>query len=516
MELKSQSTIKAVGTVTLLTVLAKLFSLWNTQTYLTHFGTGPYVEMYTLALSLPLIIFNGLGTALTVVVIPIFAGYLGKSEEGKAHAFLNNLISLMVLATIILSLVGIALSPTIIKFTRFGQIDAGFGAFALAVMFPIIIFYSLNYILQGVLQSYQKYNMPAIVSIPYSLTVILYVYLLGDKFGVRGLVIATFIGLSLQALILIPPARRQGYRYRPSFNYQNEDIRKAFSLMLPVIFGTAAYQVNMLFGNLLATGFPSGIVILTTVYNLTLVMSLSYIYSLTAVYFPRFSVLAAKNDLEGIGQNLTTLLKVLIFTLLPAAVGLSLIGEELIDLIYGYGKFTPADVKAAGLVMALYSLGIIGIGLKEVIDRVFYSLQDTKTPILNGVLVAATNISVTLILIRFLEFKGIALGYSISVLAGGLMMLYLSGRRLKNLDYSQILSLLLKTGLACLIMALAVILTAKGTASLWPGTAVHWKFIRLILPVTAGGVTYFLAAYFLGIKEAKEFIAAFSRRIGLR
>lgn len=501
---KEGGTARAVGIVTILMVVSRLFSLWNTQAYLTHFGTGPYMEMYSFALSLPLVVFNGLGTALTVVVIPIFAGYLGNNNEHKAFKFLNNIISISLIATLTLSAVGIAVSPLVIWFTRFKDIDFGFGVFALAIMFPVIVFYGLNYILQGVLQSYGKYNMPAIVSIPYSLTVIAYVYLLGDRFGVKGLLIATFIGLSLQALILVPPVLRQGYRHRFSFEYGDEDVRKSFGLIVPVLIGTSAYQINMLFSNMLSTAYPTGIVILTTVYNLTLMTVLAYVYSITSVYFPKFSMLAAKGDMDGFRSSVNTVIRALVFSLLPVAVGFSLTGRLIIDLIYGYGKFTPADVDSAGVVMMLYSAGIIGIGLKEVIDRAFYSLNNTKTPMLNGVLVVVINIASALILVRFMGFWGIALAYSLSVLTGGFALVYRISKKVGSIGIRSIAESFVKVGLSCAAMAAAVITVQMFTGHIVSGNIVIDKLIRLLIPVVTGIVAYTAAVLAIGVREARE------------
>lgn len=507
-------TAKAIGVVTILTVISRLFSLWNTQAYLTHFGTGPEMEMYSFSLSLPLVIFNGIGTALTVAVIPIFSGYIGKNDEGRAFKFTNNMITVSFISTLVLSLIGILVSPVIIYFTRFKYIDFGFGVFALSVMFPVIIFYGLNYIFQGMLQSCEKFNMPAIVSIPYSVIVIAYVYLLGNRFGVKGLLIATFIGLSMQALILIPPIMKQGYRYKFSFDYKDEDVRKAFKLMGPVVVGTLAYQINTLFGHFLSTKYSTGIVILTMVFNLTMTTVFSYVYSITSVYFPRLSVLAANNDIDGFRNSLSGIIRVLIFSLLPAAVGFSITGKYIIDLIYGYKKFTPADVNSAAVVMILYSLGIIGIGLKEVLDRAFYSLKDTKTPMVDGVIVAAVNIAATLILVNFVGFWGIALGYSISVLVGGFALLCKMSKKIGGLDFSDIINCFVKVGISCAVMAAAVWVINSWMAAVIVQGSLFYKAIRLFVPVTAGVIAYGMATLALRVDEAQKVYNAVKARIG--
>jgi len=212
-----KSTARAVGTVLAITIFSRIMSLLSNMAYITFFGINLETDIYSYATQLPNIIFNSLGTAIVTVVIPIFAGYIATGERDRAFRFANNISGLAITLTVALSAVGVLLSPHLLLLTRFRANGYDFALSALRVMFPVMVFYALNYILQGVLQSLGRYNMPAMVSLPGSIIVILYVFLLGERYGVRGLVTATFIGLAMQALILIPPAFRAGYAFSPSF-----------------------------------------------------------------------------------------------------------------------------------------------------------------------------------------------------------------------------------------------------------------------------------------------------------
>jgi len=499
-----KSTAKTVGLVMVIMVFSRLMALLSNLIYITFFGVNLETDIYSYAIQLPNIIFNSFGTALVTVVIPIFAGYIGTGEKERAFKFADNVISLSFLFTLGLSLLGVILAPFILLLTRFRHEGYEFAVMAVRIMIPVIIFYALNYILQGILQSLGRYNMPAFVSVPSSLAVIAYVFLLGDRFGVKGLVIATFIGLSLQALILIPPLFMTEYRFTPSFDYRNEDIRKALRLVPPILVGTSAYQLNMLFNATLSANFKDTVAIITTVQNLALYAILAFIYSVTSVIFPKLTMLAARNDMEGFKDSLLKVLRSVIYFLIPASAGLIAVRYQLIDFLYGWGKVTGDNVMLASKILALYALGVTGVGVKEVVDRAFYSLKDTKLPAFNGVVIMLVNVASSLVLISFIGVLGIPLAYSISALTGALVLMLMIRRKVGAFGGRALLLTAFKVAAASVIMLAAVIPLANLLKQVSLGHAVLDKGIRLFVPAAAGGGIYYVLTYAFKVEEAVD------------
>ena len=261
-------------------ILSRLLALVSTQVYMSFYGADNLeLNIYSYAIAIPNTIFNCFGTALSTVFIPIYAGHLAKGENDKAARFANNIITIASAFTAALILVGIALSPVLPKLTSFDSGEGySFAVKALMIMMPVMLFYGLNYIFQGILQSKGKYGWPAFVSVPSSLVVIGYVFTLGDKYGVTGLLLATFIGLSLQALILIPPAIKAGFRYKPSFKLKDEDVINAGKMTVPVLIGVSAYQFNMFFNTTMIARFDGMVTLLTFVQNIVVYMVLAFVY----------------------------------------------------------------------------------------------------------------------------------------------------------------------------------------------------------------------------------------------
>lgn len=510
-----KSTAKTVGLVMIIMLFSRLLAFVSTTVYITFFGVdNPEINIYSYAIQLPNVVFTILGTALTIAVIPVFAGYIGTGEKQRAFKFADNIISLSTIFTAVLSVLGIFIAPYILLLTRFKHEGYEFAVAALSIMFPVMIFYALNYVFQGILQSLGRFNMPAFVSIPSSLIVILYVFVFGSKFGVMGLLIATFIGLSLQALILIPPIYRTEYRFRLSFDYRNEDIKRALKLVPPVLLGTSAYQLNILFNITVTANFKNTVAIMAFVQNTILYSVLALIYSITAVVFPKLTMLAARGDIEGYKDNLLKVLKSVIYLLVPAAAGFIAVRYQLLNFIMGWGKITASNVSLASDILALYAVGITGIGIKEIVDRAFYSLNDTKKPAYNGVIIMVVNIAASLILIRFINVLGIPMAYSISALTGGFVILYMLRRKVRAFGGRKLLFMTVKVITASVIMVAVVTGFNSVLGRYTFGAAIVDRGLKLFIPAGAGAVVYFLVTYLLRVQEAVDVLNKVRLRFG--
>lgn len=501
---KTIHTARAVGMVMAITAASKAIALLSSQVIAAFFGAGGRMDVYMTALQLPNTVFLSVGTALTTVVIPIFATHLQKGNSEKAFRFGDNITGLTLLTGIILSILGILVSPVIVLFTRFKNDLYGFAVMAFQLMFPLMIFTGLYFIFQGVLQSYGRFAIPAAVSAFSGATIILYTFLFGKKYEVGGLLAAAFIGIALQSLVLIPGIYRAGYRLRPALDFRDEDIRKALKLMVPVILGTSAYQVNMLFNILMSASFHTGPTLLTLMQTLSVNMMLVFIYSMTAVLFPRLTRLAADGDMGGFKRDFRGSVNMMIFLLVPASAGFISVGRQLVELLYMWGKFTADNVTLASHILVLYSIGFVGVGVKEAADRAFYSLNDTKFPMINGIIISVVNIATGLasIYAAGMGVAGLALGYSISFLAGAAILVVRLHRKIGGIGMKNIIITLIKVTIASVAMYLAVSAVVCLTGKIRIDSILIGRAVKLLVPVAAGVLAYSAAALLLRVDQA--------------
>ncbi len=503
----------AVSSVMVIMILSRLLSLVSTQVYMSFFGVDSFLEIYSYAITIPNTIFNCFGTALSTVFIPIYAAHLAKGEEQKAAKFADNIITISFVFTAVLVVIGMALSPLLPRFTAFNDGEKyDFAVKALMIMMPVMLFYGLNYIFQGILQSRGKYGFPAFVSVPSSLVVIMYVFTLADKYGVTGLLAATFLGLSLQAIILIPPAFRTGFRYHASFDLRDSDVRQAGKMTLPVLFGVAAYQINMFFNTTMIANFSGMVTLLNYVQNIVVYMVLAFVYSITAVLYPKLTASFASGNTEEYKSTLSGVLQSTAMLLLPITFGFMTVRKPLLELIAGYGKITGEDIDRAALLVVMYAIGILGVGLKEILDRAFYAAKDTFLPAINGFVIMAVNVILSLTLTRVIGPYGVPLAYSAASLCG--MCVLLIALRKKIGCYAKGLgTTVFKCLVSALVMAGAVMLVNSGLSGILVGDGVLLRIIRLAVPAFVGVTVYGIMVILLRVDAIKPVLETLKQKM---
>lgn len=504
---KKKGLLGAVSSVMVIMVLSRLLSLLSTQIYMSHYGvSGEELNIYSYAISIPNIIFTCVGTALSTVVIPIYVGHRSVGRIKESKDFADNIISISMLLTLVLVVFGMGIAQVLPQFTKFE--DKAFTTLALMTVMPVMFFYALNYIFQGMLQAMGRFKLPAFVSVPSSLVVILYTLLLGDKYGVQGLLVATVIGLSLQAIILIPPLYKEGYRYKPSFKFKHPDIIKAGKMTVPVLLGVGAYQLNMFYNNTMIAQYEGKVTLLLYVQNITVYLVLAFIYSVTAVIYPKLTECVSKGDTEGYKHTLSGIIMSVCTLLVPMTFGFIGVRVNLLNLIAAWGKITGEDISCAALLLCAYAIGILGIGLKEVLDRALYAMGDTKTSAINGVVIMVVNIVLSLILMQFINEYGIPLAYSVASLVGMCVLLFAIKKKVGS--FAKGLGVLLVKCIAASVVMLGVV---EGVNMLLPQSdAVIMRAVNLFVPATAGVVSYLILAIILKIKPVTDFVGKILRR----
>lgn len=489
-------------------IASRLLSLLSSQIYMSVFGTDSiYINIYSYAINIPNIIFTCIGTALSTVVIPLYVDHLAVGDKGAAKLFADNIITVSTVLTLILVLIGICISPLLVSFTGFAGSDAArsYATRCLMAVMPVMFFYAWNYIFQGMLQAEGKFWLPAFVSVPSSLIVILYVIFLSDRFGVSGLLVATMIGLALQAFILVPPLYRGGYRYRPRFRLNDPDIIKAGKMTVPVLIGVGAYQLNMLFNSTMIAKYDSGMVtILTFVQNITIQLVLAFVYSITAVVYPKLAASVAKGDMDAYKTTLGGILKTVSALLIPITAGFISVREPLLKFLVAWGKVSSGAVSKAEIFLCLYAIGIIGIGLKEILDRALYSVKNTKTSAVNGFLIMLVNIVLSISLMPLLGAYGIPLAYSLASIAGLCNLLWQLKRKVGSFAIGMGTQIIKSVICSALMMAAVYgVSLLLDTLLLTDSFAI--RIIKLGVPAIAGVIAYAVFGYAAGIDAVRAY-----------
>ncbi len=481
--------------VLIINVISRGFALVANSLITSAIGVNDMTSAYSYALTLTNIITTIIGTTLTTSVIPIYTDLKENHNLKRANSFINNTISLTVIVSLILIALGGILAPLIANFS--GNSDTAFSVFAIRVLIFSVLFICLYYVFSGLLQANDKFYLAAMVSLPSSIVSIIYLTTLSSSYGTYGLTFATLLGFFLQAAILVPALKSTEFNFKLSFNYKNEDMKKIFRVVAPVIVGVCAYQINMLTNNSIAFSYDSErYIVLNNAQNLGIQIVMTIVLAVASVIYPKLSAFAAKEDKEEFKKNFTGTLNGLLILLIPIAFAYYIFAEEIMDIVYGYGKFTEEYIKLGGSVFAMYAFSIAGIGFKELSDRAFYAMKNTKISAYNGVLIMAVNIILSIILIKPFGLSGIAMAYSVAALIGGAVILIIFRIKYSLVSLKSVVLVIIKSVVACIIMALAVSIIKD----LSFGDGKTGLIVKLVLSGITGIIVYGISLALLNIK----------------
>lgn len=408
---KTGKMLKTAGFMAAATFLAKVCGLLRDALIAAFFGTGVAAEAYLTATKLPTTLFDiVIGGVISAAFIPVFNSVLERKDKKAALDFANRFIGMVLLISGLIAIFGIVFSDNLISFMA-PDFDAETHELAKqlsSIMFPMIIFTGLAFSFVGILQSFGQFNIPAIMSLVSNLAVILYFIVFGKKFGVYGLAVTMLVAWSLQVIIQIPSLVKFKYKFRPRINFRDENIKKAMTLALPMLISTWVQPLYTIVNTRLASGMYKGVSSLEYANRLYLVVTGVFSFVVTNLMFPKMSR-ANVSGSDGEAKELLVMsLKLISLVILPVMAVFIVLSKPIIAIIYQHGDFLPADTLRTGSALSCYAIGMIGMAYNEILSKSFFSMQNSKTPMINALISMAANIIAAYTLSGPLGISGLA------------------------------------------------------------------------------------------------------------
>jgi putative peptidoglycan lipid II flippase len=446
-----------------------------------HFGTGAEAAAYVAAINVADTVFQVLvGGAVGSAFIPVFQRYTTRGEQAEAWRLTSSVINAGVLATGASSLILAVFARPLMDLLAAGS-DAAFKDLAASLLQILLItpaIFAASTFCASVLNAYHRFALAALAPLMYNLAIIGGAFFLSEPFGIHGLAIGAAVGALLHLLVQIPALIRVGMRWQPLLDLGHAGVREVGRLFAPRMLGLGVVQFNKLVSGVLFASFLLEDSIAFLDYAWLMIMTpLALAMAIGTAVFPTLSEASALERRAQVQQVFQVSLRMILFLTIPASIGLMVLGVPVIRLFFERNQFTPASTEAVAYALTFFALGLAGHATVEIVDRVFYALQDTRTPVLVAVAAIGLNIVFSLILMRTpLTYGGLALANSIAALIEAGILIWLIGRRfpelaLENFGTSAVrtlaASLVMGLPVAWLATALGVVLTPWGT----PGQA---------------------------------------------
>jgi putative peptidoglycan lipid II flippase len=330
---------------------------------------------------------------------------------------------------------------------------------------------------------------------------------------IMAIAIGTLLGGVGQILLQWPVLRREGFRYKPIVSFRDDNLREVLRLMVPGIVGVGAVQINIVVNTYLAAGeAPGSVSWLGYAFRLMYLPIGLFGVSIATASLPDISRHAVADDLASIRRTVSGGLRMMLMLNVPATLGLIVLANPIVSLLYERNRFGPADTVATAAALAFYAPGLLGYSAVKIASPTFYSLRDSRTPVTVSVLSVAVNLALNLALVRVMSFRGLAIGTSLAALFNAGALLWLLRGRLGGLDGSAVATAALKIGLASVLMAAAARFTWEWLFGAFPGDGEGLRLIRVSASIAAGVVVLAVTAKLLRVQEFDEALRQVLRR----
>jgi len=421
---RSISVAKSAAMIMLVTLGSKMLGFLREAVIAANYGTGIESDAYFIAQTIHYTLFYSVFASVSTVFIPIYTEKLLTEGEHSANRFANNVIhTLLLFSILICGLVTLLAKEIVLIFAPGFQTDSlNLTVKIIKTMFPMLVVTCLFNLFKGILQSRQSFLVPASTGYPFSIIIILGCIFFSPQYGIYALVVATVLGEISQLLIQLP-ALKGKYKYYFRFDIRDKELHRLGVVVLPVLIGTAVRQLNTLIDRALASNLGMGNISAINYSNILIEFVFGiFIVAISSVVYPMFSQLSVTKNYDELNAMVIRAIRVILILVLPITVVMIVLREEIVKLVFQRGAFDVQATSMTSYALGFYSLGMAAYGIREVLYRVFYSLKDTKTPMLNGILVVGMNIGFNFLLVGPLGVGGLGLATSVSAIVGDILL----------------------------------------------------------------------------------------------
>jgi putative peptidoglycan lipid II flippase len=494
---------RAASIIALGNIASRLLGLARVQIIAYLFGASGLVSAFLVASTVPTMIYDLLiGGMLSAALVPVFSQVAEQQGKPALWALFSRVVSL-VAATLAGLVVAIELLAPQIAWLLGGGFDAELQATLarmLRIIAPAVFFFGLSGVVTGLLYALRRFTYPAFGAAVFNLGILIAAPLLAGRLDAFSLAVGVLLGSLLQLAIQLPDLR--GVRLRLRFDLRDPALRRILSLYVPIALGLVVSNLQIAIDRRLASS--TGENSIAWMANATTLFQLPHglvAVAISLAVLPTLSRFSARGDESSFGATLGQGLRLVLALIVPATVGLLVLGQPIIALLFQHGKFTAYDTLWTSWALRYYLIGLVFAGIDWPLNYAFYARQDTLTPALVGVLSVAVYLAVALSLLKPMGMLGLVLADSTKHVSHAVTMLILTRRRVGGIGHLGLEKAGGKALLAAGAMGGAILLALTGVGYLWPGDGLGTRFLAVALPGAVGIMVFLASARLLNLQE---------------
>ena len=509
-----RSLLRSTSTVSIMTLASRILGLVRDVVFARFFGAGLVMDAFLTAFRIPNMLrrFSAEG-AFSQGFVPVMGRYRERHSADETREFVDAVAGTLGVVLFVITLVGVIAAPVLVAIVAPGFIDDE-GRFDLATLmlrftFPYLLFVSLTAFAGGILNTYDRFAVPAFTPVLLNVVLIAFAVWVSPWLDEPGMALAyaVFVAGLAQLAFQLPFLAAIGRLPRPRWNPRHAGVRRVGRLMLPAIFGSSVAQVNVLLGSVIASLLGVGKISLLYYSDRLMEFPLGLFgIALATVTLPTLSRQHAARSIDAFAATLDWSMKLVVLIAVPSAIGLIVLAEPLFATIFYGGAFTAADVRLAGLSLQAFALGLVGFSFVKILAPAYFAREDTRTPVRIALIALVVNFVLSVVLAYLLTragyeatHAGLALAISVAaILNAGL--LYRGLRRDGIVRHSVGWpGLLLRFTIANGLMTLALVATAR-PIDWWLLATPTARAGFLLLQISIGVAVYFLTLFVSGVR----------------
>ncbi|WP_395340920.1 murein biosynthesis integral membrane protein MurJ [Ningiella sp. W23] len=511
--------LKAGIIVSSMTMLSRILGLLRDIVVANIMGAGAAADVFFFANKIPNFLRRLFAEgAFAQAFIPVLTEVHEQANQNKTKDFVAKVSGTLGILVFITAIVGVLGSSVLTALFGMGwyiaylndePVGAKFelASLLLKITFPYIFFISLTGFAGAILNTLNKFAVAAFTPVLLNISIIACAYFLADSFSEPAFALAwgVFIGGVVQLLFQLPFLHRAGLLVKPKWGWQDPNVIKVRTLMIPALFGVSVSQINLLLDTLIASFLMTGSISWLYYSNRLLEFPLGLFgIAIATVILPTLSRNHVQSKNIDFSKNLDWALRLIACMGVPAAAALFILAMPLMLVIFQRGEFTVDTAYMASLSLMAYTTGLLSFMLVKIFAPAFYSRQDTKTPVRYGIMTMAANMFFNLVLAIPFGYVGLALATAISGTLNALLLY----RKLSQLGVYHISKdtwfYLGKVVLATVLMSSVLLWSMPAFDFAESSFATRLKGLATLIAL--GLLTYSISAFVLGIRP-KDFIS---------
>ncbi|WP_058301295.1 murein biosynthesis integral membrane protein MurJ [Gorillibacterium timonense] len=502
------SSMSALFLVTiLLAVVAKLSGLIREMVIGYYYGASAELDLYYYLNTLPELFSTGITAAVAVALIPFLYGK-EDSRYGENRVIVSQVLIAGTLFFGLVTAAAIVFHQPVLEVLLAGsKMPMANAPALLAVASLQMVPTFLSAILLAVETKLEKFKTITLLSLPLNLAAVVAQIVLHHRTGVLSVGIGLLVGTVLQTAYLFYDLHRQGQRYKAVLApaaYRGPEFREFLLFLIPVYLGTMIQRAGVFVDRRLASGLAEGSISALSYADRVIQMIVMIIVStIGMILFSKMSSIDEQDE-EGMVELLGGAITFSCLTILPVTAFLLVFSPEVIALLFGRGKFDANGLHLTSQALAGYGIGLLGIGMRYILNRVYFAKRDARTPTINTLNAFVVGVILSIVLCRYFGVTGIALAASLTMMLSSLLLAYRLERRYRFLSR-------IDWGDAAKSAALSVLLGAVWFAirELVPASPA----MKLLAALPAGVLVFAACAKLFGIRDWVKLEAALKAKL---